>query len=159
MKHYYKCALSFTVYMKRDPRIEELFHMLITSNTKKVSVSFFISSSHIPSKCGKKKIRTDRQYSTEVPNPFEVLLTSYCFIYLVDYWFAKERGKRVFKNSPFKVKPSTANRVGYIVQLLLNAWNSLARRIGMVKCSMLIAPYILFNETTCQFYYFPRARV
>ena len=50
------------------------------------------------------------------------------------------------------MKPSTANRVGYIVQLLLNAWNSLARRIGMVKCSMLIAPYILFNESTCQFY-------
>ena len=34
MKHYYKCALSFTPYMKRNTRIEELFHMLVTSNTK-----------------------------------------------------------------------------------------------------------------------------
>ena len=54
MKHYYKLACSFTVYMMRDRGIEELFHMLVTSNQKKVSVSFFNGSSHIPSKCGKK---------------------------------------------------------------------------------------------------------
>ena len=102
MKHYYKCALSFTVYMNRDPRIEELFHMLVTLNTKKVSISFLIGSSHIPSKCGTKKIGTDSQYSTEVPKPFGVILTLHCFSYLVDYWFAKEKGKKVFKNSPLK---------------------------------------------------------
>ena len=121
-------------------------------NSKKVSVSYFVASSHFPSKCGKNKTSKGNQYSTQVPKPFEVILTSHSFRHLVEYWFAKENGKRVFKNPPVKVKPLIASRVGYIVQLVLNAWNSMARRIRMVKCSMLIAPYILFNETTCQFH-------
>ena len=146
MRQILKAAHSIASYSRMDRRVLDYCRQAMM--TGPVSWNFIIGSKYIPSR-GRKNYNSSesvRTFATDVPTIFEALLYFHSLVFC-----ERERHAATMTGpAPLKTdrSKSTGNRIGFAVQLIINAWNKFAVGVGLGQCSTLIAPYILFNSET-----------
>ena len=138
------------MYGAKDSRILELFEMLFA--TGKISSSLVVGSKYMPAKCNIYAMPSSpKSYiATKPPDTFEVIIYIHALKLVVDY-FQVERKRNKKVASPFRISYICGNHLGFAVQLILKAWESLAKKIGLESCESMLSPYVLFKESRGNF--------
>ena len=138
-KQIFKASAALVLYDEKDPRILQAFWSVFDSGS--IS-SLLVGTRYVPQKCSVNRVNKSSQFSVKVPRKFEVL------VYLHALKFFSVNRKIC---QEFNLKSSVGNRIGYVVQNLIRAWSSLAKKLRMESCEEMVSPYIVFHISTGQF--------
>ena len=140
-----KLAVALVLYTLKDQRVSQVYDS--TFRDRLAGLSFLIGSKYIPSKCARYKTNKESKFDTKVPKIFEILVYFHALRYYVQKRNDTGSEHRLAGRQDFR----TGNRIGFAVQIVVNAWSSLARAIQLENCEAMISPYIMFDISTSQF--------
>lgn len=142
---YHQLALAIAVLMEDDSRIGELFDDMVYKRCV-FPVTWLLASRYLPSVVYRIKGKTKQEsFSTAPPCALEAIFYFHALQYAILH------GGMEFATSHKRI---SANRIGFAVQLVINAWRKLADACtvepALTVTSMLL-PYMIFNPDTFQF--------
>lgn len=131
-------------------RAWQLLQMALEANPQRFNASFGVCSFVIKGKPSRRTRRTSR-FETLLATPFEkmMFMIQVGRALAVNYKSGSSKSRRILKS--LKMRREHGQRIGYVVQVVIRAWDVIARSFRFQDCQELFSPYIIFNHDTFEF--------